>query len=149
MPNYENQWCSLTKLVVPRSKIAARPRIGKQQPKHWSSQQIDLACCTAVNTVHSLQNVYSIQWRCRQSCDQMVHYPHKQHTYTHTKALACRQTQNGYVLISLPVRDQETSILHGEFVKMFQITKLISPVFHSWGKKLRSGTLHVHIYTKC
>ena len=61
---------------------------------------------------------------CRQKCDQMVHHvhsdAHKQHTYTHTQALARRQAQNSLVLISLPVRDQRTSILRGEFVKMFQ-----------------------------
>ena len=45
---------------------------------------------------------------------------HRQYTYTHTQALTRRQTQNDFVLISLPVRDQETSILRGEFVKMFQ-----------------------------
>ena len=60
---------------------------------------------------------------CRQTCDQMVHVQsdaHKQHTYTHTQALARRQTQNSLVMISLPVRDQETSILRGELFKMFQ-----------------------------
>ena len=54
----------------------------------------------------------------------MVHHAHsdahKQHTYTHTQALARRQTQNGFVLVSLTVPDRETSILRSEFVKMFQ-----------------------------
>ena len=44
---------------------------------------------------------------------------HKQHTYTHTQALARRQTQNSLLVISLPVRDQRTNIMRGEFVKMF------------------------------
>ena len=54
----------------------------------------------------------------------MVHHvhsdAHKQHTYMHTGALARRQTQKVFVLISLPVRYQETSILRGELFKMFQ-----------------------------
>ena len=61
---------------------------------------------------------------CRQKCDQMVHHvhsdAHKQHTYTHTQALARRQIQNSLVVISLPVRDQRTSILRGEFVEMLK-----------------------------
>ena len=45
---------------------------------------------------------------------------HINYTHTRTQTLACRQTQNSLVVISLPVCDQRTSILRGKFVKMFQ-----------------------------
>ena len=45
---------------------------------------------------------------------------HINYTHTRTQTLACRQTQNSLLVICLPVRDQKTSILRCEFVKMFQ-----------------------------
>ena len=55
----------------------------------------------------------------------------------HTQTLARRQALHGFALGSLPARDQETSILHSEFVKMFQKvihhqTRVTSVIFVWW-----------------
>ena len=61
---------------------------------------------------------------CRQKCDQMVHHaysdPQKQHIHAHTGTGTQTNTKWSCTHQSLPVRDQEISILSGEYVKFFQ-----------------------------
>ena len=49
----------------------------------------------------------------------LMYITHLMHTYN-TQTLARRQAQHGFVLHSLPVHNQEISILRSEFLKMFQ-----------------------------
>ena len=146
----EEQWttrmwvCQITEILLSTSDAVWQvvPQGACSMANNWKTTTQALAelsahllsilhCCVCRTFIQ--ENVYCMQghlWRqiwtgyCLPNCDQMVHHvhsdAHKLHTYTHTQALVGRQTHNVFVSISFNCTWQETSILCGEFVELFQ-----------------------------